>query len=301
MPDEYFINPLTPEIEHELGTIYGIFNKIRDKGINILNLVIESDFSIEYHSSFFFLFRNYLSLIDAISQLSRISSIEAIELSARSLLEIDAYLNYMLNENTTNRILSYQVTYAIEKLKQYRKLDKEQQEGRIFYSIWQNDELLKSIPFPGIDYLEVGIPLMTMLERSPFKEIELEYKRTKKSYGKANWYSLWGGPRNIEDLFKRVNKQGTYEILYRTWSSTVHQSASFRNIVQAEQGGGVSFLRDPQDIFSLSRSCINIMLSTLNTIVEKILPNYKSVFASFYVTELRDGIQRINAIEIRYE
>jgi hypothetical protein len=233
--------------------------------------------------------------------LLKIASQEAIELIARSILEMDAYITYMLEENITDRLLSYQVAYANEKLRKYRKLDMNTKDGAAFSKIWKDDEFLKRIPFPNISHSTLGEPLYDMLSREPFLRINSEYMRTKAQNKKVYWYSLWGGPRNIEALFTHIKKQGLYEILYRTWSSTVHQSASFSNIVNMGSYGGVSYLRNPKEIFQLARNCLNIILDTYNYIIMKLLPDYTAIFASFYISEIRDSAFRIDSIELRYE
>src|SRR3989339_476079 len=68
---------------------------------------------------------------------------------------------------------------------------------------------------------------VSIILRKPFKSIDQEYKRIKKVNGKPKWYSLWDGPRTIEDLFRYMNRPIIYEEIYRTWSGIVHPNASF--------------------------------------------------------------------------
>jgi len=59
-----------------------------------------------------------------------------------------------------------------------------------------------------------------LLSTPDFQEIAEEYERTKKKVGRySNWYSLYGGPRNIGQLAKLLNRGAAYALLYRSGRS----------------------------------------------------------------------------------
>jgi hypothetical protein len=205
----------------------------------------------------------------------------------RCILEYNACLKYLLAEDTQNRALAYQVCYAIEKLKLYKKYDTNTGEGKAFKQLWQKDEIAKRLPFPDSDSVENSKFLLKMLDREPFLSIKKEYNRTKKHINRRpEWYSLWSGPKNIQELFFFLEMPVTYEVYYRQWSGNIHPVGAFRNIAQNQAGGGIAFLGNPENIPDLCQLGINFVIDVLQTIYNTILKNEKKAFIEFYKNQV---------------
>ena len=290
-----------PEVLKTLDRYSNCINELLHQGFEILKNVRESSFSNEEHASFILLFRETLAFVDAIVPLIRLPSKEGVSIILRSICEADLYLRYMIEKDVTNRILAYQVCYAREKLLNYEKHDLKNEKSKSLLKNWKNDEIAKKIPFIEIDYAVYSIPLVSMLSREPFKSIDQEYKRIKKVNGKPKWYSLWDGPRTIEDLFRYMNRPIIYEEIYRTWSGIVHPNASFSNIVSKNGEGGIPFLHIPDDIPFLFKILYFVLTTLYLDIICKIVPDYKLEYAKWYMIRFKPIWDQVKDVKFESE
>ena len=296
---ESMINPLSPEITIELDNSARLLASLQNQGVVLFKKLIAKPFAKEETSSFFFLLRNYLSYIDASAAIIKLSSCESVELLMRSMLEINLYIEYMLETNIENRISSYQVCYVIEKIKSYKRLDNNTEEGKAFISTCKKDDIAKNIDFPQVDSQELSSPLICMLNQEPYLSIKKEYDRVKKvKKKKPEWFELWNGPTNIQELFRLLRKDAIYEIYYRLWSSTVHQSGALRNISIENGKGGVKYLRDPKEIFGLCQTEVTLILELYTNIIKKLIPEYLIGFSKYYSENIQEGFLRLGRIKV---
>lgn len=179
MLDRSFRHPLSNEIADILQDLKVLYSVLLDKGIETFFAMRESTFATEYNASVFFMYRNFLSIKGGIIPVIDTCSEESAEILLRCVLEYNANLKFILQKNTQNRALAYQVYHAIEKIKLYKKYDESTQEGKAFQQLWQKDDVARNLPFPTIDSTKNAEPLLRMLEREPFSLVKQEYYRTK--------------------------------------------------------------------------------------------------------------------------
>lgn len=238
-------------------------------------------------------FRNILEIGDAISILVKKSSIETCNPLLRSLLENSFSLEYLLEQDTEQRALSFLVWQTHGKLKFNEKMDSSSQTGKQFARELKKDKLIGKTTASFFDKPvlaianQVSIDLLKRLEYIP---IEKEYQRTSVKRKNPNWYSLYDGPRNIEQLAKHLERHALYEILYRSFSSYVHATNIINKKLVPNQDGttGIVQIRYPEQAQSITINTLNILLETFNFFIEKRLPRKRPDYKQWRL-EFRKG------------
>ena len=171
------------------------------------------------------LFKQFVSMIDAIQILLQEGNVYAANLPLRTLYENQLYLHWILEKETAKRASQYYVWHLRRKL----KLNLSYIEGTP-----ENNEFQQKIagsPFNKI--VDKAIPIKSkiikknkeiekILNSTKYCDINAEFDRlkgTKKN--DVNWYQPWG-PNSISDLAERLGKGGEYIIFYSDLSNITH-------------------------------------------------------------------------------
>jgi Family of unknown function (DUF5677) len=230
--------------------------------------------------------RNILELGDAISILIRKSSIDSCKPLLRSLLENTFGLEYMLEKETEKRALSFIVWNTHKNIKLYEKLNSTTPSGKQFKSEIEKDRLLNgvSIFFDNPILAPAQKNAEDLLKLSKYVSIENEYKSTVAAKKNPAWYTLFGGPNNIEQLAKYLNLHAFYEILYRDFSGSVHATSVFQRKLFLNNNGTVDIvqIRYPEDAQSITQSATNILIMTYLVYLKFRLPERNEEFQEWY-------------------
>ncbi|MBI2846623.1 MAG: hypothetical protein HYX82_01935 [Chloroflexi bacterium] len=167
------------------------------------------------------LLRHELGLAYAISVLVRNSCIEPTAVLLRGMFETFLQTEYILESDSRCRGLAFRLWRIHEDLKWREKLDGSTQVGKQFKKAIQSDKMAAGMEVP--DLQQQMNNLRGILDSDEFKEVEAEYQRLVNSGAKhPAWYSLFKGPKDVEQLARYLRHPAMYEILYRSWSGTVH-------------------------------------------------------------------------------
>ena len=229
-------------------------------------------------------FRNILEIADAISILIKNSSVDPAKSLVRSLLENSFGLEYMLENDKKNRALSYNVWIAHKDLKFYDRLDTESQVGKQFSSEIKKDKHVQEVK-SNKDLIELGKKNSQELLKLPlYRKIEEEYQRTNAIRKNPNWFALFDGPKDVEQLAKRLNHHTLYEIIYRMLSDNVHATDLMKSKLVPGQKGQTDIIqiRFPKDAQNITVHTLNILLMTYINFYQKELPEKKDDFAKWY-------------------
>jgi hypothetical protein len=242
--------------------------------------------------------RNILELADSISILIKNSSIEACKPLLRSLIENTFGLEYLLEKKTKERALSFIVWQTHKNIKLHEKQDSSTPKGKHFKKELEKDKLLKdATEFFDKPLLKEAIKnARDLLALPKYALIEKEYTSAISTKRNLNWYSLFNGPENIEQLAKYLNRHAFYEIFYRSYSGDVHTTNVFQKKVVHNEDGTASIIqiRYPEEAQSITSNSLNIIFIA-NTIYYKArLPERKSDFNIWY-SELRIPFQELLA------
>jgi hypothetical protein len=235
--------------------------------------------------------RRALEILDCISALVKMSMIDPCNVLLRSLLEVLLNTLYILQTDTKRRAMSFMNCYFHDRLRTNRKLDPTTKEGMQFKSQIRKDRLVGKMSVAKVPGLRKMIAnAQAALRRPEYVETEAEYQRVRFEAKRAPmWYSLFGGPPNVEQLAQRLDLPGVYGILYRGWSSTVHGTDIIdRKISKGGTGGlEISQIRLPTDAQLVAQLALSLSLEFYRALVAHYVPGRQQELREWYMRELR--------------
>ena len=143
------------------------------------------------------------------------------------------------------------------------------------------------------------------LNSSEYVESEKEYQRLKNAIGRRpNWYSMHGGPANIERLADYLELPLEYEVLYREWSGLVHGIDIIINNIEVvdQDRSSISQIRLPRDAFDITKTAMNFGLDIIPRFVEYFVPEKAQEARDWYSKEiepLKSGVLLKNRIIVK--
>lgn len=274
-----------------------IIIEVRNFGSHVLKQ--SSDASSGGHEVYplIMLFRNILEVLDAIALLMSGSSIEPCKILLRTFLENMLSIEYMTERDTEKRALCFLVSDIHKKIKNLRKIDPSLQEGKQFLSKKNKDRLTNKANWEGIEGITDGIrKYEKRLEKPHYVGIEKEYQKTRTKMKNPYWYSLFGGPRNLEMLADNLKLSGVYEEFYRHWSDSAHGTDIFDGKVSASTIPGevlISQIRLPNNAQHLTQMAISLSLDVYQNLIKYFVPSMLNDYQNWYVNEIRQSYQNL--------
>jgi hypothetical protein len=189
------------------------------------------------------LVRHVIESVDGVAILVSGSGSHPCQPLLRSALEAVLGVLYILEKDTKQRGLAYQVAHAHKKIKLYDRLDPTTQAGKQLRKVLHGDPMegfFSALPF--LNYPKMIANLQDMLVKPGFQPIEGLWQRIKALNNKRDpeWYSLSGGPKNVREVAVHLRMTGMYEFLYRFWSESVHAGMAMEAI--GRNGGATVIL-----------------------------------------------------------
>ena len=218
--------------------------------------------------------RNIIETADAISLLVRHSSIDPAKSLVRTLLENVFSLEYLLEKDSKQRSLSYTVWLTHKDLKLCEKMNKESQHGKQFANEIGKDKLVNNINTHIEQILLLKQNSEALLKLPDYIPIEVEYQRIVATRKNPNWFTLFDGPTDVEQLAKYLKHHTLYEIIYRNLSDNVHGNNIFKSKLLKGSNGNVDIvqMRYPKDAQSTVTHAVNFLLLIYNEVISKVLP-----------------------------
>lgn len=296
---------LGKEIEGGVSQLLNQFGDAIDKltefGAQILEWDLEKASGGDHLLPAPLFFRNFLELIDATSILIRNSSVDPCKSLMRTSLETLFYLDYLLTEDQERRALCFLVWNTHRNIKTYKKVDGQSELFKQLKSKYKNDKFLKDASPIIFDILSQNqmANALEMLELPSYKPINEEYQRTKEKIKNPNWYSLFDGPQNIEGLANKSQFSVLYDVLYRSWSNSIHGT----DIIQGKISQGpaktveVLQIRYPKEAQSITQYCFNLCIPIFKTFIEKRIPSRINEF-NIWDGEIRGIVNKLSENEL---
>ncbi len=242
------------------------------------------------------LFAHALELLDAISILLKQSCIDPCKLLLRALLETLWGVEYVFQADTKRRALSFAVCRAHHEIKWLRTLDPDTPDGKRYRTSVEKDSALRAAP-PGVsperlpqlrkDICGLEAPVATQ----EYAEVEAEYQRLRSSDNKnPRWYSLFGGPKKIEQLADRVQAAGQYELFYRQWSDATHGTDVWKPVVGWSPPGNLWLprMRDASYARFAAGLALPFGLAIYDAFVMHYMPDRKAELTAWYDGQVRN-------------
>jgi hypothetical protein len=226
----------------------------------------------------FLLIRHIIESIDGVCILVSRGSIHPCEPLLRSALEASLSVSYILSDDTNRRGVAFLTAETRKELKLLRQRDPEDALGKQVLAqntAGQITDLIGEIP---IDLLRKKIDaLKADLNDLPLKPINAEFERIKAARksakpsppcaicgrgdpvdkpGDPEWYSLFGGPKNVQQLAQQLKVNYLYEFMYRPWSSATHAANNMRNVDASDDSVILRPIRHPDGMNMVLRSCV---------------------------------------------
>jgi hypothetical protein len=237
--------------------------------------------------------RHILDLFDSVSVLVRNSCADPCKLILRGALEAQLGLEYILQNDTKNRSLGFLVCYYHNELKLLLKVKPgEQGYDQLLSKMNADKSIPKGTKPPIILNLDNYIDnLKSLLAMPLYIQAEIEYQTLiKKGVKNPNWFQLFNGPRNIEQLANTLNRQALYEVLYRGWSSSIHGTEVIKNKLHQSIDGNIEItqLRHLKDVQSITKITMTLAIMCYKVMIERRIPNHTQDFAQWSATIQKD-------------
>jgi hypothetical protein len=285
-------NPSSPEVSKVLGKFADLIDETVNFGSHVLKWHLESARGGDETAPITLSFRHILELLDAVSINIRNSSVDPCKLLLRGALESYFGVAYILETDTERRAMAFMATYVNQRLKTYRKLDPTTQQGKEFRKLLKKDPIGASmvISIPTATIQAAIANLESLVKKPAYQNAHNEYARIRKAGSKnPYWYSLYGGPTNIEKLADHLNMQAVYHILYRQWSSSTHGTDIIQGNISRSSTGQAEILqlRLPKEPQLLTLLAVSIALKLFRLFIERYSPEKSAEYKSWYTKEIQ--------------
>ena len=269
---------------------------ICDRGLEGFQHVLESGFITEENNAIVFLFRNFLAILDAITEAARVPSIENIQVLSRSLFEIKCNLEFMTGAEINERAIAYQVYYIREKIKQYQKLDEGTALGKEFATKWSKDRTFSSMKKTNYDTKDAIANLEKQLKSDPWKAMNDRFDLLGR---KCEWYTIHSGKTSFYGLCEYLGYPISYDFFYGQWSALLHGKSAYKdNIANQDGTGGIEAIRSLSNYKTLIGTLIPIVMECYFNVFKSILPDYRDRMVRYYVNILKPKLDSFNLVNI---
>ena len=292
------IKELLPEIDPGVKSNLNQFGALIDEAINfgthVLTWHMQTAKGADEIAPVTFSFRHILELLGATSTCVKSSYVDLCRVLLRALLESLLGLAYILREDSVRRGFAFLAVEAYQRLKQMRALDKSTPARKTL-----EQKLAKDTVAPGFtaeipqEMVKESIARTEAFLQTPGPKAALSEFRRIKSKNKnsnPNWYSLYDGPQNLEQLADALGYQSMYQFFYKYWSKSTHGVDVIQgNLVRSISGrAAVVQLRLPKEAQSITQISITFALHTIRLMIDAYCPEKRQDYAKWYIAEMRD-------------
>ncbi|MCA9634393.1 MAG: hypothetical protein KC766_42395, partial [Myxococcales bacterium] len=235
------------------------------------------------------LFRHALETVDALRCLLRPGVIEPCKMLLRGLFETVLSCEYILKADEERRALCFLAGYLHWEVDMARRLDAGSTQGRKFRRRLGKDKILHGLKLPEGQALRIREEQLEKLLRDPgLAEVEAEYHAQKQRTNRTPiWYSMYGGPRNLETLAAQVELPGLYDFLYRRWSASVHGLEVFEGKLQGRDGTRyITQLRSLDNIQPVTQHTLWLVIQLFQGYVHNRLPDMERELEDWFGREM---------------
>lgn len=249
-----------------------------------------------HHATVFVLARHVLESVDAVTVLTEKGCAQPCGPILRSAFEGMIGVQYVMQAESERRGLAYQVAHAHRRIKLYRKCDAADTAGQELRANLRDDPLAAVLDRLPAGLAKRSATLEGMLTRPEYAPVEREWQAIrKKRKSDPPWFSLFGGPPDIQRLAERVGYSALYEFVYRQWSDIIHAGSGFNNIGQTDGVQVYRPLRHPEGLQAAVSTAAAICLATVNQLINGYAPEEADRFRTLYMDKLRTRYQELGS------
>lgn len=309
-PDTRILDRSTAlELSEHLDRAAGVLERIVNYGTHLL-VKCDGAAVAEHQAAPLMIGRQIIEIIDAVSVLVRRRAVDPCKILIRTQIEAVMYLEYIAHADTDRRSLQYVVGHIHARIEDHLKHDPNTPQGKQVAAELRKDKTLRDVPIRPYDSTPRIANLRRILERPTHAPIEAEWQRMKdeqKQRRKENagaspihWYSLFGGPRTIQELARTLRNNGWYEWIYRLYAAEAHCRMGMRSLQPLKSGASAyKPLRDPLDLQTIFNFSATLGLNSYRLLHQIFLKDAGlDEFGAWYTHEIRADFTRVSSAQV---
>ncbi len=249
------------------------------------------------------LLKQVVSMLDAVEILVSKGHIHAAHLEARAAYEASIYIDWILKENSEEKVRHYYVSnLRNERLWARRTIDGTEEKSKFSTVTEQlNIDITAKNPTLEQEVINYLAEVNRILSQDNFKPIDSEFERlknTNRNKLEPNWYKPLQ-IHSVRHIARLVERLPEYDIFYAKGSQVTH-SASYKDHIRFS-GGTLNFkpIRYLENIDNLLNFTISLVLKTYKAILAFYRPAEMPNFNRKYLNEWRDAFLKIKSVKYK--
>jgi len=242
-----------------------------------------------------FPFLHTLEMLDGAEILLNAAADIAATLSLRAAFEALLSMDWVAREDSERRGAAYVVAEVHRRLARMERYDPQTERGKQLRAVLATDEIGKTLLLPDIpDAATDRAEIRTLLDEAHLKDAADEYERVRLTMNRTpEFYALWDGPRDLEQLARQLGRSAYYEILYRPWSGTAHANDLARQLGHIDGAPAITRLRNGSGLGPAYAHAIHIGLQAIEVALTKYRLDELKSFWTWYKTKISPVYTRL--------
>ena len=168
------------------------------------------------------IYLHILEMTDGVTELLKESAVSPTVPVVRAAFESALGLEYMLEQDTSDRASAWIVSYLSEQIDVCEKILGHGKPGRQMQAALTNDMLSGDIDLSILQPIAAAQKpvLDAAIAKPEFATALAARQAVTTPY--PSWYSLFGGPKNLRELAAHLKREAQYRVLYGHFSSIAH-------------------------------------------------------------------------------
>ena len=301
--EEFIPRSIRPDIKKLLDQFADLIEEVVNYGSQVSKWCVAKKTDGDENAVAILMFRNIFELIDSISVLIRDSCAEPCKILLRSLFECFLNFNYLFEKDFKSRGMDFLVFYQHEQINTLRRFDPKDPLFAKYLEKKARDIIMKDIPQKQVPDIEERInKLKEAFEIPSYKESSAEYEKymfDHKGKEPKKWYSMRNGPNDVSKLADHLGFPAQYEILYRSWSRSVHGSDIVDDKLSIVEPGVAAFtqLRYPSEAPNITFMAITFGRIAIKIMTKHFVPEKAKENADWFKREIESSYMNLNKIK----
>ena len=235
------------------------------------------------------LFLHVIQSIDAVEVLVSQSCGAPANLILRSALEAKLSIEYICERKSEKRSAAWAVKHILQEIEFYKNYSPADPKGVRFRETWEEGDWGKFAGFPSlVEASKVIKGLEEKLKSPTYADVYKDYQQMIQGRSKLpEWYSLYGGPKNLWELSQHFKHGVEYEMFYKAWSKQSHANDTHHLTLPMPDGSSIlGPLRSPLDLVTVSTGGLIIMLDTMMLMLKKFRSEEITYFKDWHSKEI---------------
>jgi hypothetical protein len=242
-----------------------------------------------------------VEVLDSIAVLVRNCCIDPAKALLRSQMEAMFGIEYMAHGDAERKAIQYEVAHVHTRIDWYKKLDPTTETGKQLSAQIDKDVTFQGLGVVALDTTAQIDNLNKMFARDEYASVEAEWQRMRgQRGGRIWWYSLFDGPKRIDELATPVGDHAWYEVLYRIYSGEIHATNAIESLhATHDMRGTYQPLRYPTDLPTVARLALSMALRTYRSLIDMLVPDEGLQYADWFAKEIEGGLRRARCVQHR--